>query len=133
MEKMGRPKLKVKRQQVRRRRHQSAWITLEDGTANCKCQVADISQGGAKITLDLGAERGDVAANISVIRDLPDRQANPAVPLSSEQDDDNSGSDQNGEPDKRDPRPRPSSRPRHIRRRSLRRHGQHRRSFVIGG
>ena len=87
----------------------------------------------AHITFDLGAERRDVAANVSIVGNLPDRQANPAVPLSSEQDDDNSGSDQNGEPDKSDPRPRPSSRPRHIRRRSLRRRGQHRRSFVIGG
>ncbi len=52
MDKKIRPKLKVKRQQVRRRRYQSAWITLDNGTANCKCQVEDISQGGAKITVD---------------------------------------------------------------------------------
>jgi hypothetical protein len=87
----------------------------------------------AHIALDVCAQRRDVAANISIVRDLPNRQANPAVPLSSEQDDDNPGSDQNGKLDERDPRPRPSSRLRHIRRRSLRRRGQHRRSFVIGG
>jgi hypothetical protein len=87
----------------------------------------------AHITFDLGAERRDVAANIGVVGDLPNRQTDPAVPLSSEQDDNNTCSDQNGKPDNRDPRPRPSSRPRHIRRRSLRRRGQHRRSFVIGG
>jgi hypothetical protein len=58
MDKKARPKLKVKRQQVRRRRHQSAWITLDGGTANCKCQVEDVSQSGAKITLDRAAEVG---------------------------------------------------------------------------
>jgi hypothetical protein len=87
----------------------------------------------AHITFDLGAERRDVAANISIVCDLPDRQTNPAVPLSSDEDDDNPGGEQNGEPDHSNPRPRPSSRPRHIRRRSLLRRGQHRRSFVIGG
>ena len=58
MDKKARPKLKVKRQQVRRRRHQSAWITLENGTANCKCQVEDVSRNGAKITLDRAVEVG---------------------------------------------------------------------------
>ena len=57
MDKKTRPKLKVKRQQVRRRRHQSAWITL-DGAANCKCQVEDVSRNGAKITLDRAVEVG---------------------------------------------------------------------------
>jgi PilZ domain len=58
MDKKIRPKLKVKRQQVRRRRYQSAWITLEDGAANCKCQVEDVSQAGAKITVDRAVEVG---------------------------------------------------------------------------
>jgi hypothetical protein len=58
MDRKARPKLKVKRQQVRRRRHQSAWITLENGTANCKCQVEDVSRNGAKITLDRAVEVG---------------------------------------------------------------------------
>ena len=55
-----RPKLKLKRQQVRRRRHQSAWITLDDGTANHKCQVADVSRSGAKITVDTAVEVGSL-------------------------------------------------------------------------
>jgi hypothetical protein len=55
-----RPKLKIKRQQPRRRRHQSAWITLGDGTAKHKCQVADVSQSGAKITLDTAVEVGSL-------------------------------------------------------------------------
>jgi hypothetical protein len=42
-----------------------------------------------------------------IVCELPDRQTNPAVPLSSEQNNDNAGGDQNGEPDERDPRPRP--------------------------
>ncbi len=58
MEKMGRPKLKVKRQQVRRRRHQSAWIALDGGPANFECEVADVSQSGAKITVDRAVEVG---------------------------------------------------------------------------
>jgi hypothetical protein len=49
------------------------------------------------------------------------------------QDDDNPGSDQNGKPDKCSPRPRRSSHQRHIRSRPLRRRGQHRCSFVLGG
>jgi hypothetical protein len=55
-----RPKLKIKRQQVRRRRHQSAWITLGDGTAKHKCQVTDVSQSGAKITVDTAVEIGSL-------------------------------------------------------------------------
>ena len=61
MDRKIRPKLKVKRQQVRRRRHQSAWITLDGGTANYKCEVADISQSGAKITVDRAVEVGELA------------------------------------------------------------------------
>ena len=55
-----RPKLKLKRQQVRRRRHQSAWITLDDGAASYKCEVADVSQSGAKITVDKAVEVGSL-------------------------------------------------------------------------
>jgi hypothetical protein len=55
-----RPKLKIKRQQVRRRRHQSAWITLDGRTPSYKCQVADVSQSGAKITLDTAVEVGSL-------------------------------------------------------------------------
>ena len=64
-----------------------------------------IHRDAAHVPFDLGAERRDVAANISIVCDLPNRQTNPAVPLSSEQDDDNPGGYQNGEPDKRNPRP----------------------------
>jgi PilZ domain len=53
-----RPKLKLKRQQVRRRRHQSAWITLDDGTTKYKCEVEDVSQSGAKITVDAAVQVG---------------------------------------------------------------------------
>lgn len=53
-----RPRLKLKRQQVRRRRHQSAWITLDDETTSRKCEVADVSHEGAKITVDLVLEVG---------------------------------------------------------------------------
>jgi hypothetical protein len=55
-----RPKLKIKRQQVRRRRHQSAWITLDGKTPGYKCQVADVSQSGAKIILDTAVEVGSL-------------------------------------------------------------------------
>ena len=55
-----RPKLKIKRQQVRRRRHQSAWITLDGKTPSYKCQVADVSHSGAKITLDTAVEVGSL-------------------------------------------------------------------------
>ncbi len=53
-----RPKLKVKRQQVRRRRHQSAWITLDGGTVNFECGLEDLTQSGAKITVDKAVEVG---------------------------------------------------------------------------
>jgi len=55
-----RPKLKIKRQQARRRRHQSAWITLDGRTPGYKCQVADVSQSGAKIILDTAVEVGSL-------------------------------------------------------------------------
>ena len=44
MDKQARPKLKVRRQQVRRRRHQVAWITPGGGTANFECWVEDLAQ-----------------------------------------------------------------------------------------
>jgi hypothetical protein len=46
-----RPKLKVKRQ-VRRRRHQLAWITLEGAKKRHECSVEDVSRQGAKISVD---------------------------------------------------------------------------------
>jgi hypothetical protein len=53
-----RPKLKVKRQQLRRRRHQSAWITLDGGPTKHECEVADVSDAGAKISLSGLVETG---------------------------------------------------------------------------
>lgn len=58
MDKQIRPKLKVKRQQVRRRRHQSAWIALDGGPANCECDLEDVAPSGAKITVDTAVEVG---------------------------------------------------------------------------
>jgi hypothetical protein len=58
MDKKMRPKLKVKRREVRRRRHQSAWITLDGGPANHKCTVEDVAQSGAKIAVDRAVEVG---------------------------------------------------------------------------
>ena len=58
MDKKMRPKLKVKRREVRRRRHQSAWITLDDGPANHKCAVEDVAQSGAKIAVDRAVDVG---------------------------------------------------------------------------
>jgi len=54
-----RPKLKIKRQQLRRRRHQSAWITLDGATTKHQCQVEDVSPDGAKISLDAIVEIGN--------------------------------------------------------------------------
>jgi len=51
-----RPKLKVKRRQLRRRRHQSAWITLPDQKTRQECAVEDVSADGAKMTLDANVE-----------------------------------------------------------------------------
>jgi PilZ domain-containing protein len=68
-----RPKLKVKRQQLRRRRHQSAWITLDGGTAVHKCEVADVSQDGAKISLHAMVEIGGQFSIAFVPRGAPRR------------------------------------------------------------
>lgn len=54
----ARPHLKKKRQQVRRRRHQSAWIKFDGETVDHKCWVEDISQDGAKLTVEVVAEVG---------------------------------------------------------------------------
>ena len=58
MDKKIRPKLKVKRREVRKRRHQSAWITLDGGTAKFECGLEDLAQSGAKITVDRVVEIG---------------------------------------------------------------------------
>jgi hypothetical protein len=92
-----------------------------------------IHRDATHIALDMRAQRRDVAAHIGVIRDLPNRQANPAVPLRSKQDHENPGGEQNGAPDKRNPQPWPSSRPQHFRRRLLRAGGGCQSGFAIRG
>lgn len=51
----GKSRAKQNRQQVRRCRRQSAWITF--GGEDRECWVADVSQGGAKLT-GIAAEVG---------------------------------------------------------------------------
>ena len=70
-----------------------------------------IDRDATHIALDLGAERRDVAANIGVVGDLADRQADPAIPLGRKEDDDNPRGDQERESDKCFGGPVPSSRP----------------------
>jgi hypothetical protein len=58
------------------------------------------------------AERRDIAANIGVVGDLADRQADPAVPLGRKQHDDNPRCGQNRQPDEANPGPpRPAAQP----------------------
>jgi hypothetical protein len=54
----ARPRLKLKGKPVRRRRHQSAWITFDEEAADRECWVEDVSQSGAKITVNVAAEVG---------------------------------------------------------------------------
>jgi hypothetical protein len=49
------PKLK---RDVRRRRHQWAWVTLEGKVTVLDCRVFDVSQSGAKVVIDVEAEIG---------------------------------------------------------------------------
>ena len=51
------PKLRIRRRATRRRRHQSAWITL-DGVNDHECTVSDISMDGAKISSGLDTPVG---------------------------------------------------------------------------
>jgi PilZ domain len=50
-------KTKLKRE-IRRRRHQWAWVTLEGKVIVHNCRVLDVSQNGAKVVIDLAAEIG---------------------------------------------------------------------------
>jgi hypothetical protein len=52
----ARVQLKFKRDN-RRRRHQSAWITLHG--AEIECSLTNLSQGGAQILVDRGTEFPD--------------------------------------------------------------------------
>ena len=62
---------KVKRE-VRRRRYISAWIAV-DGMADRECRVADVSQHGAKITIDDAAVVGSRLA-ITLAPHAPKRE-----------------------------------------------------------
>jgi len=52
---LSKPKMK---REVRRRRHQWAWVTLEGKVILHDCRVLDVSQSGAKIVIDVAAEIG---------------------------------------------------------------------------
>jgi hypothetical protein len=52
---LSKPKLK---REVRRRRHQWAWITLDGEATVHECRVFDVSQNGAKIVMDVQAKIG---------------------------------------------------------------------------
>jgi PilZ domain len=68
-----RPAIKRKRQLVRRRRHQFAWIKLDSETVERKCWVEDVSQNGAKITAEISADVGSQFA-IAFVPRAPKRQ-----------------------------------------------------------
>jgi hypothetical protein len=46
------------KREVRRRRHQWAWVTLEGEATVHDCRVFDVSQNGAKLVIDVAAEIG---------------------------------------------------------------------------
>ena len=52
---LSKPKLK---REVRRRRQQWAWVTLDGKATMRECRVLDVSQYGAKIVIDVGDEIG---------------------------------------------------------------------------
>jgi hypothetical protein len=85
------------------------------------------------IAFNLGAERRDVAPHISVVRDLPDRQADPTVPLDRKQDDDYPRRNQDRQPDERIPGPQTSPRPRLFGDPLLRWSRRRQRRVAIGG
>ena len=51
-------KLKIRRQPVRRRRRQSAWIAFEGERSDHQCEVFDVSHAGARIASEIVAEVG---------------------------------------------------------------------------
>jgi len=50
-------KARLKRE-IRRHRHQWAWVTLEGEATVHDCRVLDVSQSGAKVVIDVAAEIG---------------------------------------------------------------------------
>ncbi|QWG16185.1 PilZ domain-containing protein [Bradyrhizobium sediminis] len=67
-----RSRLQQERQQIRRRRRQSAWITFDGEATDRECWVADVSQGGAKIT-GVAAEVGS-QFDITLVPHAPKRR-----------------------------------------------------------
>jgi hypothetical protein len=66
------PKPKLKRE-VRRRRHQSAWIMFDGEATARECRVSDVSQNGAKIIVDVGTEIG-TRFGLALVPNHPKRQ-----------------------------------------------------------
>jgi PilZ domain len=66
------PKRKLKRE-VRRRRHQSAWIAFDGEATARECRVSDVSQNGAKIVVDVGTEIG-TRFGLALVPNHPKRQ-----------------------------------------------------------
>ncbi len=52
---LSNPRLK---RDVRRRRHQWAWVTFDGKPSVHECRVFDVSENGAKIVIDVVAEIG---------------------------------------------------------------------------
>lgn len=65
-----RVRLRFKRD-IRRRRHQSAWITLRG--SQIECRVMNLSQGGAQIVVDGDTELPDRFA-LSLVPNIPDKK-----------------------------------------------------------
>lgn len=55
----GGARIKVSREPRRQLNNRVAWITVDDGTTERECAVADISPGGAKITTEVEFEVKD--------------------------------------------------------------------------
>jgi hypothetical protein len=86
-----------------------------------------VDRDPAHIAINLSAERRNVAADISIVGDLPDRQTDPAVPLRRKQHDNKPRGNQDRQPDERDAGP-PAPPCRSLDRRRRRRGG-----VAIGG
>ena len=96
------------RLQILDRRLGAGEIGLRLGDASAVIVVLDLDQQIAlldllkvvdrhpsDITLDLGAERCDVTADVGVVRGLPHAVTDPAVPAGDEQRNDDAGEQQN--------------------------------------
>jgi len=63
-------RLRLKRE-TRRRRHQSAWITLHGN--QIECSLTNLSHGGARIVIAAATELPDRFA-LSLVPNIPDRK-----------------------------------------------------------